>query len=155
MKCAGTIIEEKGDIAGILIESKACDKCHACGFGAVRDEKSMVVNARNGVGARTGDRVNLEVSGKKVMSASAILFMIPFCGFIAGFLLGYFAVWHLFGAHYRTLVSVVLAFLLLAVSYYPVSVLGNRSEFEFVIRSIATGDEPPTPFESPRRGLEV
>lgn len=119
------------------IASMACDHCQACGFAGMRDRKSIDVNALNEVGAREGDTVRLEVSGKKVMEASAILFLIPFLGFIVGFLLGYFAVGPLIGARNPT--AVILAFLMLAGSYYFVFLLGNRSEFEFVIREVTTG----------------
>lgn len=150
MKCTGTVLEGKGEIARVLIESKACDHCQACGFGAVSDQKAMEVNALNHIGAETGDTVHLEVSGKKVMQASAILFLIPFACFIAGFLLGYFAIGPLFGA--PTPVAVITGFLVLAASYYLVYLLGNRSEFEFVIKGVVEGTEPQTPFESPIPG---
>jgi sigma-E factor negative regulatory protein RseC len=141
MKCIGTVVESRGDIARVYIESNACDQCHACGFGAVRDKKAMEVNALNGVGAEEGDQVHLEVSGKKVMEASAILFLIPFAGFILGFLLGYFAIGPLL--HARTASALITGFLLLAASYYLVYLLGNRSEFEFIIKEVLAGGETP------------
>lgn len=151
MKCSGTVLESKGEIASVLLESTGCDQCRACGFGAVRENKSMEVNAQNRISAGKDDRVHLELSGKKVMSASAILFLIPFLAFIIGFLLGYFALGPVVGTHYRTLVSLVIGFLFLGISYYPVHVLGERQgDFEFVIINLATGDEPPTPFEPHR-----
>jgi sigma-E factor negative regulatory protein RseC len=147
MQCTGTVIENKGNIARVYIESKACDHCQACGFGAVREEKTLEVNALNDVGAREGDQVHLEVSGRKVMEASAILFLIPFGGFILGFLLGYFALGPL--VHARTASALILGFALLAASYYLVYLLGNKSEFEFIVKSVLEGKEPLTPFESP------
>jgi positive regulator of sigma E activity len=142
MQCTGTVLDSKGAVARVLIESTGCDKCRACGFGAVREEKSMEVNAENRIGAEKDDVVHLELSGKKVMSASAILFLIPFMAFIIGFLIGFFALGPVVGAHYRTLVSLVVAFLLLGLSYYPVHVLGERErDFEFVIISQATRED--------------
>lgn len=134
MKCTGTVLESKDSIARVYIESTACDHCQACGFGAVRDKKALEVNALNRVGAEEGDQVNLEVSGKKVMEASAILFLIPFGGFIVGFLLGYFALGPL--VHARTASALIVGFALLAASYYLVYLLGNKSEFEFIIKSV-------------------
>jgi sigma-E factor negative regulatory protein RseC len=147
MKCIGTVMESKGDIARVYIESKACDHCQACGFGAVRDKKAIEVNALNGVGAQEGDQVHLEVSGKKVMEASAIIFLIPFAGFILGFLLGYFAIGAL--VHARTASAIITGFLLLAASYYLVYLLGNRSEFEFIIKEVLVGGESLAPRERP------
>ncbi len=146
MQCTGTVLETRGEIATVHIESKACDHCQACGFGAVRDRKSMDVNALNKLDAREGDTVHLEVSGGKVMSASAIVFLIPFGGFIAGFLIGYFllGIWVA-----KTPAALVTGLALLAASYYLVYLLGNRTEFEFEIKGLASDGEPLTPYESP------
>ncbi|MCJ7745466.1 MAG: SoxR reducing system RseC family protein [Actinobacteria bacterium] len=155
MQCTGTVLESESEIARVLIESTGCDHCRACGFGAIREKRSMEVNAENRIGAEKDDRVHLELSGKKVMSASAILFLIPFLAFIIGFLLGYYALGPVVGTHYKTLVSLVLAFLLLGLSYYPVHVLGERQgDFQFVIVNLATGDERPTPVETQGRPPE-
>lgn len=149
MQCTGKVLEKKGEIATVRIESKKCDDCQACGFGTVRSRNIVEVNALNRIGAVKDDLVHLDVSGKKVVSASAILFMIPFAGFITGFLLGYFAIGPLFGIS-KALSGVVLGFILLGVSYYPVYVLENRSEFEFVIREVAPPGEALTPYEPER-----
>jgi biotin transporter BioY len=84
-----------------------------------------------------------------VMSASAIVFLIPFGGFIVGFLLGFFVVGPLVGHNIKTPMGLILAFVFLAASYYIVYLLGNKSEFEFVIKDFAQPEEPLTPYESP------
>ena len=142
MRCTGTVVDGTGNVARVLIESSACGDCHQCGFGSSSDDKRIEVNALNKVNADKGDPVFLEVSGRRVMEASAVLFLVPFGGFIIGFLIGYYPVWYLVGAA-RTLIAVALAFACLVASYYPVHLLGERSEFEFVIKGIATADEPP------------
>lgn len=148
MQCTGTVLEG-GKIAKVYMETNSCDHCHACGFSAIREKKSLDVNALNDIGARKGDKVHLEVSGKKVMTASAIVFLIPFGGFIVGFLLGWVVAgplgWHNGG----TPLGLLLGLIGLASSYYLVYLLGNKSEFEFIIKSFAKPDEPITPFESP------
>jgi positive regulator of sigma E activity len=147
MKCTGTVLESSGEIARVLIESKACDHCQACGFGAVRDEKAIEVDALNKIGARKDDKVHLDISGKMVVSASATLFLIPFLGFMVGFLVGYYPVWYLLGVA-RIPISLVLAVAFLVASYYPVRVIGNRQQdFQFVILSLADPNEPLTPYE--------
>jgi len=146
MQCTGTVLETQGEIAKVYIESKACDHCQACGFGAVRDKKAMEVNALNKLRARKGDSVHLEVSGKKVMSASAIVFLIPFAGFIVGFLVGYFIIGLWVS---KTPAALISGLVLLAASYYFVYLLGNKTEFEFVIKELAPANEQLTPFESP------
>jgi positive regulator of sigma E activity len=140
MQCIGKVLENKGDVARVLIESGQCDHCHACGFGAVREQKSMEVNALNRVGAKAQEKVYLQVSGRKVMGASAILFLIPFGGLVVGFLIGYYPLWYIFGTA-RTGISLITAFALLAASYFLVYVLSAKSEFEFEIQGLA-GEEP-------------
>jgi len=142
VKCTGTVIDGTGDVARVLIESSACGDCHQCGYSSASENKRIEVNALNKVSADKGDPVLLEVSGKKIMEASAVLFLVPFGGFIIGFLIGYYPVWYLVGSA-RTLIAVAFAFVCLVVSYYPVHLLGEKSEFEFVIKGIATADEPP------------
>ena len=142
MKCTGTVVASEGDIADVLVKNDACGKCHACGLGALREHKNMVVKALNRVGAQKDDRVDLEISGRKVMEFSAVLFLIPFGGFIVGFLLGYFGMGPLL--HFsKTGSALITGFVLLAASYYLVYLLGNRSEFEFVIKGMSAGEEPP------------
>ena len=143
MRCTGTVIDSTGDVARVLIESSACGDCHECGFSSASENKRIEVNALNKVNADKDDPVLLEVSGRKIMEASALLFLVPFGGFIIGFLVGYYPVWYLVGTA-RTLVAVAFAFACLVASYYPVHLLGERSEFEFVIKGIATADEPPS-----------
>ena len=150
MKCKGTVVDGNDRIARVVIDSSACGDCHACGFGAVKDDEIIEVNAFNQAGAREGNEVFLEVSGKKVMEASAIIFLVPFVSFITGFLIGYYPAWYLFGAA-RTPISIILAFSFLAASYYLVHVFGSKSEFEFIIRGIAAKGtpEPPGPQSPP------
>ena len=131
MNCSGDVVQG-GDIAMVRVESGACGKCHACGFGAVADRKQMEVKAFNKIGASKGEKVELELSGKKVMQASAIIFLIPFAGFIIGFLIGYYPVWYLIHTA-RPLLALVCGVVLMAASYFLVRALGNRSDFEFVI----------------------
>lgn len=138
-----------GHIAKVYIESKGCDHCQACGFSSIREKKALEVNALNDIGASKGDTVHLEVSGKKVMRASAIVFLIPFSGFIVGFVLGFFIAsplgWHNGGS----LLGLILGVVLMGASYFLVSSLGNKSEFEFIIKEFAPKDESLTPYESP------
>lgn len=135
-------MEDKGALAAVKIETGDCGECHACGFGAVKNRKSMEVYASNEAGAKTGDRVILEASDRKVVSASAIIFLIPFFAFLTGILIGYFPLWYLFDAA-RVPVALICGFLFLGGSLYLVHVLGNRSEFVFVIRGVTSEIEPP------------
>jgi len=134
MICSGKVLKTNGEIASVLVEATACESCGACGIASLKDRKHLEVRALNKAGAKEGDQVSLEVSGKKVMKASAILFMIPFSGFIIGFVLGYFIAPHI--GFSKTPTGLFIGFALLAASYYLVYLLGSKSEFEFVIEEI-------------------
>jgi positive regulator of sigma E activity len=149
LHCSGTVVEEKGDLAAVRIETGSCGECRACGFGAVKNRKSMEVYAFNEVGARLADTVTLEASDKKILSASAIIFLIPFAAFIIGILAGYFPLLYLFDAA-RVPVALVCGFAFFAGSFYIVHLLGRKSEFEFVIRAV-NPEETLTPAEKAKK----
>ena len=72
----------------IHIRESACSgDCHKCsGCGAV--EQAMIFNARNPIGAKAGDIVNVESATGPVLKAAAGLYMLPLLLFIAGYLVG-------------------------------------------------------------------
>lgn len=41
MKCKGTVVDGEGEIAQVLVTNDSCGKCNACGFGAVREPKTI------------------------------------------------------------------------------------------------------------------
>lgn len=138
MNCSGMVVEERGPVAAVRIESGSCGECRACGFGAIKNRKAMEVYASNEVGAKRGDTVTLEVSDRKIVGSSAILFLIPLTAFAIGIILGYFPLWYLFGVA-RVPIALICGFALVGGSFYVVHMLGGRREFEFSIRSAVAG----------------
>ncbi len=137
MNCSGKVIKDFGENARVLLEKNACGDCHACGLASIRERTPIEVIALNKAGARPDDIVVLEVSGKKVLQASTILFFIPFCAFILGFAFGYWFAWHLFGTYWRSLTAFVLGMISLSISYLVVRFLGRKYEdFQFVITAV-------------------
>lgn len=61
-----------------------CHKCSGCGAA----EQTMIFTARNPIGARAGDIVNVESATGPVLKAAAVLYMLPLVLFIAGYLVG-------------------------------------------------------------------
>ncbi len=70
----------------VLIRQSACSgDCHKCsGCGAV--EQTMVLTARNAIGAQAGDLVIIQSASGPVLAGAAVLYMLP----LALFFLGYF-----------------------------------------------------------------
>ena len=70
-----------------LRQSACSGDCHKCsGCGAV--EQTMIFTARNPIGARPGDIVNVESATGPVLKAAAVLYMLPLVLFVAGYLVG-------------------------------------------------------------------
>ena len=88
-------INPDGSAQVIYLRQSACSgDCHKCsGCGAV--EQSMIFTARNPIGARPGDLVNVESATGPVLKAAAVLYMLPLVLFVAAYLVG--MQWHLGG----------------------------------------------------------
>lgn len=137
MNCNGKVLGVNKDMARVLIRPEGCGGCTACHIGSMIDKEPLEVKALNEAGAEKDDLVHLEIPGRKVIEASAVLFMIPFAGFIAGFLIGYYPVWSLIHAS-RELIALGLGFALLAFSFLLVKYLGEKSNFVYVIKEVVS-----------------
>ena len=68
-------------------ESACSGDCHKCsGCGAV--QQSMLLTARNPIGAKPGDIVIIESASGPVLAGAAVLYMVPLVLFFLGYLLG-------------------------------------------------------------------
>lgn len=87
MKEIGIIKEVKGKRASVIIQrSAACGDCGACQVG--KEKMTMEANAYNTIGAKEGDKVEVEMEFVNVLKASFILYGIPLVLFIIGILMG-------------------------------------------------------------------
>lgn len=87
----GFVSEVKGDLAIVKIHRKeACGECRACLSGMT--EKEMDIEAKNLCDAEEGDWVELELQENAFFNAVMIMYGLPFVAFIAGIVVGYFAV---------------------------------------------------------------
>ena len=79
----------------MLVRQSACSgDCHKCSVcGAV--EQKMLLTARNPIGAKPGDLVNIESASGPVLRGAAILYLLPLVLFILAYLWG--MQWHLGG----------------------------------------------------------
>lgn len=87
----GLVTETKGNLAIVHIRRReACGECRACLSGMT--EKDMDIEAKNLCDAEVGDWVELELQENAFFNAVMVMYGLPLVGFIAGVLLGYFAV---------------------------------------------------------------
>ena len=77
----------------VHIRQSACSgDCHQCaGCGAA--EESLTLRARNHIGAEAGDLVVIRSESGPVLTAAAVLYVLPLVLFFIGYLLG--AIWNL------------------------------------------------------------
>lgn len=79
---------EDGTAMVIHVRESACSgDCHKCsGCGAAKE--TILLKARNGVGARRGDLVALESATGPVLKAAAVMYLLPMILFFAGYYAG-------------------------------------------------------------------
>ena len=83
-------VNEKRGTAKVVFDRKsACDKCRMC-LTASGDKMKVYVEVKNTLGAKTGDRVSIELHSGSVFKASLILYGLPLVMLLAGVLLGSF-----------------------------------------------------------------
>lgn len=75
------IVDDKA-IVNVKRQS-ACGKCKACEMGK-SDQKEINITAKNTVGAKLNDSVNLIMDTPDVLRAAIIVYLIPLCALLAG-----------------------------------------------------------------------
>lgn len=82
----GTVVALENDVAVVRFQrSSMCAHCGAC---MTAGEHEMEARVKNALAASVGDRVSVELSGKKVAGASMIAYLIPLSALLAGVLVG-------------------------------------------------------------------
>jgi sigma-E factor negative regulatory protein RseC len=85
MEEKAVVVEVKGRSARLEIErNSACKTCQACSSGQGR---AMFIMVKNEVGAKKGDRVNLEINSTSVLRGAFLIYLLPSLGLILGTLL--------------------------------------------------------------------
>ncbi len=79
---------DDGTARVLRVRESACSgDCHQCsGCGAA--QQKMMINAKNPIEAKPGDRVILEAETAPVLKAAVMLYILPVVLFIAGYLAG-------------------------------------------------------------------
>jgi sigma-E factor negative regulatory protein RseC len=90
MEQVGVVIETMGDKARVKTRRHTiCSNCGQCGgLHALEPARELTVVAQNPIGAREGDRVQLETSAGGVLLAAFLAYVVPLINFFLGFGLG-------------------------------------------------------------------
>ncbi|MFC1496397.1 SoxR reducing system RseC family protein [Candidatus Margulisiibacteriota bacterium] len=86
MKETGKIIKMVVDIAEVEIEpSAACVRCKGC---QVVSSGKMLLLAKNEIGAKVGDKIQVEIPESESIKASFLIFIFPLIALIVGYFIG-------------------------------------------------------------------
>lgn len=92
----GRIVEISGEKAKVSLPRKeGCAGCGKCSFAV--GGKSMVLEAENDAGGRTGDEVEVNVPSRDPLQASLLVFGLPLLALLVGAIGGYW-IFQSFGA---------------------------------------------------------
>jgi len=81
----GVVVSTSGLMAEVqFTKGPQCEGCHACdGFRSNKDLGSLL--ARNAVGARPGDRVEVEIAPSVLLTSAFLVFIFPLVGMVLGY----------------------------------------------------------------------
>lgn len=84
MKEHGVVVSVVEDKAVVNVKRQsACGKCKACDMGR-GDQKEINITAKNTVGAKIDDNVNLLIETPDVLKAAIIVYLVPLFALLAG-----------------------------------------------------------------------
>ncbi|MFA5517586.1 MAG: SoxR reducing system RseC family protein [Desulfuromonadales bacterium] len=87
----GSIVELKGKHVAVVIcqKSSFCRNCASMGSCHVGDDnRTMLVEAHNVIGARVGEKVRVVTSSKSFLQSSFLLYIVPLIALIVGGIVG-------------------------------------------------------------------
>ncbi|MGB5823082.1 MAG: SoxR reducing system RseC family protein [Proteocatella sp.] len=84
MKEYGVVLELIGDKAVVNVKRQsACGQCKACDLGT-SEQKEINITAKNDLGAKVNDKVNLLIETPDLLKAVIIVYLIPLVALLAG-----------------------------------------------------------------------
>ncbi|KAB3527660.1 SoxR reducing system RseC family protein [Alkaliphilus serpentinus] len=87
MKQCGVVTEVKGQHAKVVMQRhSSCGSCNACKMG--EEENKFAIEAINGINAKIGDRVSVDMESQDVLSAAFIVYVIPLIALLVGIFAG-------------------------------------------------------------------
>jgi len=91
----GTVMELKSESVAVILcqKSSSCKHCASmemCHLGSDVDNKKILVEVGNNLGAKVGDTVRVETSSGKFLQSSFIVYIVPLIALFIGALTGKF-----------------------------------------------------------------
>ena len=78
------VVRKKGNFAIVKIEKNDRIGCKECGLCRTGRNGGLYLESENLIGARTGEKVRVEIPGESIFIAAVFIYGIPLAGFILG-----------------------------------------------------------------------
>ena len=145
MKQTGIVVGLEGDKAKIKMQRHtACGDCGACQVS--KNQLTLVLDAENNVGAKTGDFVEVDLETVDFLSAVVLIYVFPLIALIVGIFAGYYGILAL-GIEDRSAqgFGAVIGILAAALTYVFIRIKENKlkgmKKYKPVITSIVNNQE--------------
>ncbi|MCG8483037.1 MAG: SoxR reducing system RseC family protein [Clostridia bacterium] len=132
MEQNGKIVELVDDTTAkvTIMRHSACEKCGACHVGS--SNRNVSITAENNINAQLGHIVEVQMATQNVLSAALIMYVIPLIILVTGILIGT----KLFQGEKGDILSIILGFVLLALSYFVIK--KNEHHFSKKYKAVIT-----------------
>ena len=147
MKATATVVETDGIFA--VVESKrtaACDGCHKKADGKdcsvctlMGGNRNIRTRAENAVGAKVGDRVEIESSSVRILGYAALVFLLPLALGFGFYLIGRSFLLGDIAQFLFSLVGFVIAFIIIFI--YSKTVMPSRCDAKIISVISSNGDD--------------
>lgn len=129
MRETGFVKETKNGFATVTVAKKsACgENCASCKGGCTPSER--VLEVKNPIGAKAGERVILELPEQRVLQAAFLAYILPLAAFIGGF----FAAGVFFCEEWQKIIGGAI---LSALSFLPIKLINAKSKEKYMAEII-------------------
>jgi len=113
-------VDQQGKIIELIDETRvkiavkkhaSCENCGKCHIGNNNDTVTII--ARNNIHAQLGDLVEVSMETRNILNAAAIMYIFPLSFLILGIFIGNL----IFQGSKKDVLSIILGFMFLAISY--------------------------------------
>jgi len=115
------IFENKANV--VIKKHSACKKCGVCKYD--NDEKTVIAQAINNVGAKEGDEVEVSLSFGVLLSASLIAYIIPLIMFVLGCALGFYVL-----STNNPVISFITGLVFIMIAYFAIRSIDKKGGFK-------------------------
>ncbi|MCD4734054.1 SoxR reducing system RseC family protein [bacterium] len=127
-----------------LIRSQDCGSCKVCDMfygGKGKGEGGHQLITQNNIDAKVGEYVRLEIEPRRMIGASATMFLLPILAFLAG----YIAIMLLFGSGTNELTALAIGggILTMVLTFIPISRNDKKRKEPLVVLIEKLGDYRP------------